>query len=245
MSKIFIKLFILFIPIISFSQELEIKHLSEFINTTGAEFNFTQTNKNTAYYTSSTLEEGKYQSLIFRTELKVGKWQKGKYYHLGKSFSYANISFPQEEHFFYYSVIDKFGNSKIAFRDYKKPVTQFLNNTINLPNSINTQPHKTNHNGKSILYFVSDRKGGFGGFDIWFCVIDKNGKFGEPINAGERINTEFNEITPFYNTWTGELFFSSDRKNKESGIDIFKSNGSLNLWAQTENVTELNSKKDD
>ena len=245
MSKIFIKLFILFIPIISFSQEVEIKHLSEFINTTGAEFNFTQTNKNTAYYTSSTLEEGKYQSLIFRTELKVGKWQKGKYHHLGKSFSYTNISFPKDEHFFYYSVIDKFGNTKIAFKDYKKPVAEFLNNTINLPNSINTQPHKTNHNDKSILYFVSDRKGGFGGFDIWFCVLDKNGEFGEPINVGERINTEFNEITPFYNTWTGELFFSSDRNNKESGIDIFKSNGGLNLWAPTENVIELNSKKDD
>lgn len=245
MSKIFITLFILFIPIVSNSQELEIKHLSKNINTVGAELNFVQTNKNTAFYTSSTLEEGKYQSLIFRTELKVGEWQKGKYDHLGNSYSYANISYPQEEYFVYYSVIDKSGNSKIAFRDYKKPVTQFLNNTINLPNSINTQPHKTNHNGKSILYFVSDRKGGFGGLDIWFCILDKNGKFGEPINAGERINTEFNEITPFYNVWTEELFFSSDRDKKENGIDIYKASGNLNLWSKTENVEELNSKEDD
>jgi len=207
--------------------------------------NFLQIDESKSFYTSSTLEEDKYQSLIFISELKNNKWQKGKYYHLGNSYSYANISFPKNEPYIYYNVIDKFGNSKIAFREHQKSVTQFLNNTINLRNSINTQPHKTNYNGESILYFVSDRKGGFGGFDIWFCVMDKNGKFGEPINAGERINTEYNDITPFYNTWTGELFFSSDRNKKESGIDIYKATGNLNLWSKNERVDELCSEMDD
>ena len=132
MSKIFIKTLILFTPFISFSQEVEIKHLSEFINTTGSELNFIQTNETTAYYTSSTLEEAKYQSLIFKTELKVGKWQKGKYFHLGKSESYANISYPENDNYIYFSVIDKGGKTKIAFRDYKNYITQILNNKINL-----------------------------------------------------------------------------------------------------------------
>ena len=57
-------------------------------------------------------------------------------------------------------MIDKFGNSKIAYRDYKKPESEILNNNINLSNSTNTQPHKTTYNNKNILYFVSDRKGG-------------------------------------------------------------------------------------
>ena len=106
MSKIFVKILLVIIPFISFSQEVEIKHLSTGINTIGAELNFVQINKNTALYTSSTLEEGKYQSLIFRTELKNGKWIKGKYYHLGKSFSYGNVSKHVEKNHFFFSVID-------------------------------------------------------------------------------------------------------------------------------------------
>ena len=245
MPKILVKIILIFSPFISLSQEVKIEHLSKNINTVGAELNFVQTNENTAFYTSSTLEEGEYQSLIFRTELKNEEWQKGRYDHLGKAYSYANITYPKDEHYIYYSVMDKFGNSEIAFREYKKPVTQFLKNKINQPNSINTQPHKTTYNSKSILYFVSDRKGGFGGFDIWFSVVDKFGNYGGPINAGERINTKHNEITPFYNIWTGELFYSSDRKVKENGIDIYKASGSLNLWNKTEKVEELNSKEDD
>ena len=74
--------------------------------------------------------------------------------------------------------------------------------------------------------------------------VSKFKNYGEPINAGERINTKYNEITPFYNIWTGELFFSSDRDDDENGIDIYKSSGSLNLWNMPEKVEELNSKED-
>jgi hypothetical protein len=245
MSKIFIKILLIIIPFISFSQEVEIKHLSTSINTIGAELNFVQINKNTALYTSSTLEEGKYQSLIFRTELNSGEWIKGKYYDLGESYSYGNISYNEKNNCFYFNVVDKFGNSRIAFQDPEKSVTRFLNNKINLENSNNTQPHVTNYNDKNILYFVSNRRGGYGGFDIWFCIVDKFGNYGEPINAGDRINTKYNEITPFYNVWNGELFFSSDRDEKENGIDIYKSSGNLNLWNTPEKVEKLNSKNDD
>ena len=73
---------------------------------------------------------------------KNGEWQKGKYINLGNSYSYSNISYVIEKNYIYYSVIDKFGNSKIAFRDYKKPVAEILNNNINLLNSTNTQFHQ-------------------------------------------------------------------------------------------------------
>ena len=35
---------------------------------------------------------------------------------------------------------------------------------------------------QKIMYFVSDRKGGFGGLDIWLSIIDINGNYGTPIN---------------------------------------------------------------
>ena len=148
MSKIFVKTFLILTPFLSFSQNLEIKHLSEQINTVGSEFNFIQKDKNTAYYSSSTIEKGKYQTLVFKSVRKNGEWKKGIYNHLGNSYSYSNISYPNEKNCIYYSMIDKFGNSKIAYRDYKKPESEILNNNINLPNSTNTQPHKTTYNNK-------------------------------------------------------------------------------------------------
>ena len=128
---------------------------------------------------------------------------------------------------------------------HDSPSYEILNDNINLENYTNTQPHKTTFNNIDVLYFVSDRKGGFGGLDIWFCIIDKFGNFGQAINAGGQINSKHNEITPFYNVWTGELYFSSDRNNKQSGIDIYKSSGSLNLWKYSEKVEELCSEKDE
>ena len=68
------------------------------------------------------------------------------------------------------------GNCKIVKQDDKKHITQFLNNNINLKNSNNTQPHITINDKQKIMYFVSDRQGGFGGLDIWLSIIDNNVK---------------------------------------------------------------------
>ena len=91
---------ILFSPILSFSQGITISHLQGNVNTYGPELNFFQIDENTAYYTSSTLEEDIYQSAIFSSTLKDGKWQKGKYINLGNSYSTANSHFPKTSWFF-------------------------------------------------------------------------------------------------------------------------------------------------
>ena len=59
--------------------------------------------------------------------------------------------------------------------------------TINDLNSITTQPNLITHQDQEIIFFVSDRQGGFGGLDIWLSVIDKNGNFGVPINLGKKL----------------------------------------------------------
>ncbi len=232
-------------PCLMFSQGIAIKHLSEAINSYGAEFNFVQIDENTAYYTSSTLEDEKYQSVIFLTRFKDGIWQKGKYIDLGESYSFANINFPKNEQHFYFSICDKEGVCEIVSRGYKDQKTKPLNKNVNLINSTNTQPHFTLHNRQKVMYFVSDRKGGYGGMDIWLSIIDNNGNFGMPINAGLKINSKYDEITPFFNEFEGELYFSSNRNNGLGGFDIYKSKGKLNLWQKPINVIMLNSKKEE
>jgi len=240
-----ISIILLFFPILSFSQAVTISHLKGNVNTYGPELNFVQIDENTAYYTSSTLQEDIYQSAIFSSTLKDGKWQKGKYINLGNSYSTANSHFPKNELVFYFSACDDQGNCKIALRNYKKQITEELNSNINLVNSTNTQPHIAIHNQQKVLYFVSDRKGGFGGMDIWLSIINKDGNYGIPINAGNKINSKFDEITPFFNSFEEVLYFSSNRKNGVGEFDIYTANGKLNLWEKPINAIQLNTKQDE
>jgi hypothetical protein len=57
-----------------------------------------------------------------------------------------------------------------------------------------------------IIYFSSDRKGGFGGFDIYKSEINSEGEWGKAINLGPTINTKFDDDTPFI-IWEVSIFF--------------------------------------
>lgn len=112
-----------------------------------------------------------------------------------------------------------------------------------LPNSINSAEHTSTHpfisldsiSGNELLYFSSDRTGGFGGMDLWFSVF-KDGKPQTPINLGSIINTKGDEISPFYDSNSGTLYFSSDYHIGMGGFDVFKSKGSLSTWSVPKNL---------
>ncbi len=72
------------------------------------------------------------------------------------------------------------------------------------------------------LYFVSDRPGGYGGYDIWISRFD-NGLWQLPVNAGPDINTAGNETAPFIAVDNRTLFFTSDGWPGMGGSDIFMS----------------------
>jgi len=73
-------------------------------------------------------------------------------------------------------------------------------------------------NRKSGFYFSSNRPGGHGLWDIYF-VSFSDGVFGEPINLGTPVNSEFNDITI---TEIGNVvFFCSDRKDGQGNTDIY------------------------
>ena len=106
---------------------------------------------------------------------------------------------------------------------------------INIEGYSSMQPHLTNDADREILYFVTDRPGGIGGYDIWYAI--KNGNsYTMPINAGPIINTEGNEVTPFYDTHSGTLYFSSDGHLGIGDYDIFYSQGALSQWGEVSNM---------
>ncbi len=69
------------------------------------------------------------------------------------------------------------------------------------------------------LFFVSDMPGSFGGKDIWM-ISKKDGVWGQPLNAGNIINTAGNEVFPFI-AGDSLLFFSSNYHPGYGGLDIF------------------------
>ncbi len=70
------------------------------------------------------------------------------------------------------------------------------------------------------LFFVSDRPGGYGGFDIWVSRFE-NGYWQVPRNMGPRINTAGNETAPFLHPDNNTLYFASTGIAGMGGSDLF------------------------
>jgi outer membrane protein OmpA-like peptidoglycan-associated protein/tetratricopeptide (TPR) repeat protein len=120
-----------------------------------------------------------------------------------------------------------------------------IGNKVNTENTWESQPSITS-DGKT-LYFVSDREGGLGGYDIYKSSKESDGEWGNPENLGAAINTPGNEKTPFIHTDSQTLYFSSDGLMGLGGYDIFfskmKENG---MWGEPKNIGyPINSFDDD
>ncbi len=97
----------------------------------------------------------------------------------------------------------------------------------------------------TLLYFVSDRIGGFGGKDIWVAKDKGGGIFDKPENLGPEINTPGDEMFPFIHE-NGELYFSSNYHPGIGGLDIFKAvEDEKGKWSIQNMKTPVNSPGDD
>lgn len=98
-----------------------------------------------------------------------------------------------------------------------------LPNPINQEKTTNTQPAIGFDSllQTEVLYFVSDRAGGKGGYDIWWTKIESGeNKFSAPRSfAG---NTTEDEITPFIATREQRIYFSGNYAMGLGGYDIYR-----------------------
>jgi len=74
------------------------------------------------------------------------------------------------------------------------------------------------------LFFSSDKRGGLGGYDIWYSVKDDQNQWSEPINLGEPVNTRYDEVAPFIDE-KGVFYFSSNGHPGYGLYDIFYAKG--------------------
>ncbi|PCH70677.1 MAG: hypothetical protein COC06_03965 [Bacteroidales bacterium] len=87
------------------------------------------------------------------------------------------------------------------------------------------------------IYFVSNRKGGFGECDIYYCSKESDSKWSKPMNIGGDINTEYDEGDVFISADGAKLFFSSKGHNTMGGYDIFKcEREGTGVWGKPQNM---------
>jgi outer membrane protein OmpA-like peptidoglycan-associated protein len=110
---------------------------------------------------------------------------------------------------------------------YSKNIKGAWQPLIKLPNTVNTEYFEgqpTVDATSNVLYFSSNRPGGFGGYDIYKIVRKhQDSLWSAPINLGADINTEFDEKTPFIHCDGKTLYFSSNGHGGVGGFDIFYS----------------------
>ena len=88
----------------------------------------------------------------------------------------------------------------------------------------------------NILYFVSERKGGFGSADIYRSHRLAANKWSTPENLKGVINSEYDELGVFMNPDGKTLYFSSNGHNTMGGYDIFMSTLVDGVWSQPVNM---------
>lgn len=87
------------------------------------------------------------------------------------------------------------------------------------------------------MYFVSNRPGGLGGYDIWKSTLKSDGYWGVPQNLGPEINTPYDEHTPFIHPDGKTLYFSSDGWPGLGNKDVFLSRlDDAGHWGKPENL---------
>ncbi len=123
-------------------------------------------------------------------------------------------------------------------------------NLVELDKNINTSqyniPSVSLSKDGNTIYFVSYRKNGIGGKDIYKSIKNSEGNWGEAEMLGEVINTKFDEDSPFISEDGNSLYFSSKGHKGIGGYDVFKSSLVNGEWTTPKNMgIPINSPLDD
>jgi len=82
------------------------------------------------------------------------------------------------------------------------------------------------------LFFVSRRKGGHGGSDIYASKRGRDGRWSKPINLGPTVNSSGSDESPFIHADGKTLYFKSNGRLNMGGSDLFKTTLEEGKWTE-------------
>jgi hypothetical protein len=87
------------------------------------------------------------------------------------------------------------------------------------------------------LFFSSNHPGGMGGKDLWFSTMNEKNLWTAPVNMGNKINTDGDEMSPFIHFDGKTLYFASDGRTGLGGFDIYMTRmNSDSTWSEPQNL---------
>lgn len=168
-----------------------------------------------------------YENIYISQKDEAGKWMPAKLIspeiNVKDHDAVSGMSPDGTKLFVYYNSGSDMGNlylSELKEGKWTKP--EDLGKNINDKKSWDTGA-SLSFDGKR-LYFVSDKEGTTGGRDIWYSDWDEEKqKWGESVNLGAPINTEYDEVGVFIHPDGKTMYFSSNGHKGMGGFDIYSS----------------------
>lgn len=141
-----------------------------------------------------------------------------------------------ETRLYVYSGYENGGDIKVSENrkgDWRSPVS--------LPFTINTSGSETSiafsPSGNEIYYITNDGKDSKGGYDVYFIKKLTDRKWSKPQNAGDSINTAYDEQSVNFSLSGDTLWFSSKGHNSMGGFDLFFSvRNQDGTWGKAKNA---------
>lgn len=199
--------------------EVEEINLGDQINTTFYEYNpCISYEEDVLYFTMS-----KNIELILMTKLVNGVWEKPKNItNVVKSIdgNCKTVSLSQDGKFLFFSDDNADNQGDLYVSKINKGKIMPMEKLNKNLNSRYSETHACLSPDGKTLFFTSDRKGGFGGLDIYKSKKE-GGDWGPAENLGSTINTPYNEETPFLTADGKSMYFSSEGHNSIGGFDFF------------------------
>ncbi len=153
--------------------------------------------------------------------------------------SSGNGTFSLDGSRYYFSKCDLSKNCKLFVSQKlgnKWSPPQELSDLINETNASTTQPQIANFEGIETLFFTSNKDGGEGLMDIYFCEIKQNGNQFGKVKKFSAANSVENELTPFYDSENKRMYFSSSWWDGFGGQDVVYSEWKNGNWSTPKNV---------
>ncbi len=184
--------------------------------------------------------DGYYSSDIYISHAVNGVWQKAK--SIGSQINTADdeeavgLNPSANELTIYLDHIDNFGDIYYAQRKgntFSKPIkyNQAINSGFESSGSISPDG--------AVLFFASNRAGGYGETDIYMAKKLPNGEWASPQNLGRNVNTQYKEDFPWLDLDGTTLYFSSQGHSTMGDFDVFKTqwlNPDSDNWSAPQNL---------
>lgn len=205
-------------------------------------------NESEMYYTSLKSDKvvyrkGDHFKRMYKSTHNGKKWGEGQLVSdviNKKGVHVGNVTMSDDRNYMYFTQTTRKGDALESSRIYvsKKEGGKWGEPVelagINDPAYMSKQPAFGKVNGKDAIFFVSDKPGGQGGWDIYVSVL-KSPTAAEPaISLGRDVNSIGDDETPFYKD--DQLYFASTGHPSIGGYDIFVADQNGVKWDNVENL---------